>query len=151
MELHRLTFRTTHHQFYISDKSSPFRTNSDDFWTKQASDDKLAIEEGLLGIGTECYGLVKGHVEVLDHVPNEEDFTSYDHVVEGSLQLASGILQVFPCLENTPILELKLKPTTYRVRAYSSNLATLDGDDGDDYYIIKLWPWKYMQRNVLKR
>ena len=66
MRIHQLDFWTTHHQFYIADKSSPFRTDSDDFWTTQATDDRLAIEEGLLGIGTECYGPVKGDLQVLD-------------------------------------------------------------------------------------
>lgn len=151
MKSHKLSFWTTHHQFYISDKSSPFRTNADDFWTTQASDDKLAIEEGLLGIGTECYGRVEGDIQVLDNAPDEEDLTFYDHVVEGSIRLTSGILRIFPCLDNSPTLELILNPGTYRVRVYSSNLASVNGDDGDDYYIIKIWPGEYMHRNVLKR
>ena len=151
MEVYKLDFLTTHHQFQIADKSSPFKTDSDDFWTKQASDDKLAIEEGLLGIGTECYGQVKGDLQLLNFAPEKEDLTTYDHVVEGSINLKSGVLQMFPCLESVPTLELNLPPATYRIRIYSSNLASVDGDDGDDYYRVRIWPEEYQQRKVLKR
>src|SRR5438045_5314274 len=105
MKIFKLDFYTSHHQFYIVDKSSPFKTDSSDFWTKQASEDKLAIEEGILGIGTECYGPVKGDLQVLDVEPEAEDFSSYDHVVEGSLKLTTGVLQIFACLDKIPTLE----------------------------------------------
>ena len=151
MELHKLEFWTSHHQFYLADKSSPFRTDSDDFWTTEASNDKLAIEEGILGIGTECYGPVKGDFVVLKVEPEENDFGSYDHVVEGSIELKSGVLQVFPCAVNEPVLELSVAPRTYRVRIYSSNLTTVEGDAGDDYYRVRMWPGEAGKRKVLKR
>jgi hypothetical protein len=151
MELHKLEFWTSHHQFYLADKSSPFRTDSDDFWTTEASNDKLAIEEGILGVGTECYGTVKGDLAVLEVEPEGEDFGLFDHVVEGSLELKSGVLLVFPCTDNVPVLELRLLPQTYRVRVYSSNLASVEGDDGDDYYKVRLWPGEVLKRKVLKR
>jgi hypothetical protein len=109
MELHKLDFWTSH-QFYLVNQSSPFRTDSDDFWTTQASTDKLAVEEEILGVGTECYGPVKGDLQVSDIEPGEQDFSDYDHVVEGSLELKSGVLQVFPCTGNVPVLELSLPP-----------------------------------------
>lgn len=151
MEIHKLNFLPSYHQFYIADKSSPFRTDSDDFWTDQASDDKLAVEEGILGIGTECYGAVKGDLQVLDVAPEENDFTDYDHVVEGNLELTSGVLQVYPCLADTPILILNLPKAVYRIRIYSSNLASVEGDSGDDYYKVRIWPEKYSDRTVMKR
>ena len=96
MKTFKLDFYTTHHQFYIVDKSSPFKTDSSDFWTSEASDDKLAIEEGILGIGTECYGPVKGDLQVLDAAPEQEDFSSYDHVVEGSIKQQLGFCKYLP-------------------------------------------------------
>src|SRR6478735_1574050 len=138
MAILALDFYTSHLQFYIRDKSSRFRTDSIEFWTDQASEDRLAIEEGLLGIGTECYGHVKGDLQVLNASPEEENISSYDHIVEGSISVTSGILQVRACLDNTPTIELKLPPATYRVRIYSSNLASGDEDDGDDYYKVRI-------------
>jgi len=151
MDLIKIDFWTSHHQFYIVDKSSPFRADSDDFWSAQASEDKLAIEGGILGVGTECYGHVNGDIHTLDTAPTEEDLSTYDHVVEGSLILPSGILQVFACLDKIPIIELELPPVTYRVRVYSSNLSSVDGDSGDDYYRVRIWPEVYVQRRVLRR
>jgi hypothetical protein len=151
MELHKLIFWTSHHQFYIVDSLSPFKTNSDKFWTDQAFEDKLAIEVGVLGVATECYGDVKGDLAVFDEKPDETGFVEYDHVVEGSLNLSSGLLQVFPCTSNEPVLELNLLPAVYRVRIYSLNLASVDGDSGDDFYHVRIWPEEYSDRRVLKR
>jgi hypothetical protein len=44
-----------------------------------------------------------------------------------------------------------MKPSTYRVRIYSSNLNTVDGDEGDDYYKVEVWPSVYKERIVLKK
>lgn len=151
MELHKLEFWTSHHQFYIVDSLTPFETNSDLFWTDQALEDKLAEEVGVLGVGTECYGDVKGDLAVLAKRPEENGFSEYDHVVEGSLNLRSGLLQVFPCTSNEPILELSLLPAVYRVRIYSRNLASVFGDSGDDFYKVRIWPEEYSNRRVLKR
>jgi hypothetical protein len=151
MNRYRLDFWTTHHQFYIADKFSPFRTDSDDFWTKEATSDRLAIEEGILGIGTECYGPVKGDLQVLEAEPTETNFDNYDHVVEGSLDVKSGVLQVFPCLEKTPVVELHLSPGLYRIRVYSLNLDSVNDDAGDDFYEVRIWPMHHMPRKVLKR
>jgi hypothetical protein len=151
MSKYKLDFYTQYRQFYINDKHSPLKTDSPDFWTVQASDDRLAIEEGVLGIGTECYGPVKGEICILTTEPKSEEFDSCDHVVEGSIEISSGTLQVFPCIANEPALEIEMNPNIYRVRVYSSNLNTVDGDEGDDYYKIEVWPSAYKERTVLKR
>lgn len=151
MELHKLEFWTSHHQFYVVDSLTPFETDSNEFWTDQAVEDKLAIQVGVLGVGTECYGDVKGDLAVLAERPGENEFTEYDHVVEGSLNLTSGILQVFPCTANEAVLELSLLPAVYRVRIYSLNLASVVWDSGDDFYKVRIWPEVYSDRRVLKR
>lgn len=151
MEIQNLQFQTSHQQFYIADKCSPFRTDSDNFWTEEATSDRLAIEEGILGVGTECYGPVKGDLQVLEVEPTETGLDAYDHVVEGSLDVKSGVVQVVPCLEKTPVVEIKLVPRLYRIRIYSSNLDSVDDDAGDDYYRVIIWPADYRPRRVLKR
>lgn len=151
MEIHRFNFLTSHHQFYVVDKVSPFRTDAENFWTNEASDDKLAVEEGLLGVGIESYGTAKGDLQVFEFANDEIDFNTYDHIVEGSLTLRSGVLQIFGCLDETPILELLLPPEIYRVRIYAANLDSVKYDNGDDYYKIRMWPGEYKNREVLKR
>ena len=37
-----LQFDTTHNRFYIADSESPFESDSDDFWTDEASRSMMA-------------------------------------------------------------------------------------------------------------
>jgi hypothetical protein len=79
------------------------------------------------------------------------DYSQYDHIVEGGLNINSGILQVLDCPNSHVELEVKVTPGSYRVRIYSSNLASVEGDAGDDYYLIEIWPDIYQVRTVLKQ
>lgn len=146
-----LNFYTEYHQFYIQDRISEGKTDSDDFWTEAAHNNKLAVENGIVGVGTECYGPVKGELIILDSANDSFDINLYDHIVEGSIELKSGTLQVANCTWFDIELELKLEPGTYRIRVYSSNLASVVGDEGDDFYKIEIWPDIMLERRVLKR
>jgi hypothetical protein len=42
------------------------------------------------------------------------------------------------CLNRVVELEIKVKPGNYRVRVYSSNLASVVDEDGDDFYKIEI-------------
>lgn len=136
----KLDFYTSHRQFYIYDKGSPMSTDSDEFWSDTAFSNRLAAEDGILGVGTECYGPVKGEIEFLNSSPGAEDFAKYDHVVEGDLQVKSGVLQIIDCPTGAVEFEKMLSPGNYRVRIYSMNLDSVNGEDeGDDYYRIEVW------------
>jgi hypothetical protein len=74
----------------------------------------------------------------------------YDHIVEGGLALKSGILEILDCPSLSIELKIKIKPGFYRMRVYSSNLNSVIGDEGEDYYKIEIWP-DTMERKVLKR
>jgi hypothetical protein len=148
---HHLEFYSSHHQFYIGDKSSDFATDSSNFRTQSAFDDRLAMEAGVLGIGTESYGSVKAELSILDAENITTDFEAYDHIVEAGIDVNSGILQVLNCPDSSVELELAIKPGRYRVRIYSTNLASVIDDDSEDYYRVELWPSDTMERKVLKR
>ena len=148
---HELQFYTEYRQFYICDKNSPCETNSDNFWTEEASNDRLAMETGIVGVGTECYGPVSAELHILDYANIELDYGKYDHIVEGGLELKSGILQVLDCPISNTELEITLLPGLYRIRVNSSGLNTVVGDSGNDYYKIEIWPDNNIVRKVLKR
>ncbi|PTX12283.1 hypothetical protein C8N40_11481 [Pontibacter mucosus] len=136
----KLNFYTSHRQFYIIDKNPTGSTSTDDFWSDAASIRRLAVESGILGVGTECYGPVKGEIEFLNHSQKAEDFAKYDHVVEGDLQVNSGVLQIIDCPTGAVEFEKIVNPGNYRVRIYSMNLDSVNGEDeGDDYYRIEVW------------
>ncbi len=144
-------FYTSHCQFYVYDKGSPAETGSDEFWTESALDDRLALEKGILGVGTECYGPVKGELLLLEVANDEVNFEEYDHIVEAGLEVKSGIIQILDCPTSGVELELEVTPGIYMVRIYSSNLASVVGDEGDDFYKIEIWPGTTLSRRVLKR
>ena len=136
----KLDFYTSYRQFSLIDKNSPGAIDSDQFWTEEAFQRRLAIEDGILGVGTECYGPVKGEIEFLDTPPREREFDKYDHVVEGDLQVKSGVLQIIDCPTSTVEFERAIEPGNYRVRVYSMNLDSVNGEDeGDDYYRLEIW------------
>ena len=148
---YKLDFYTQYKQFYLSDKTSTKDAESRDFWTSDAHYDRLAIGQGFLGIGTECYGPVKGELDILDRANNTTEDFQADHIVEGGIEIKSGTLQVLDCPNSNIELSLNIKPGTYRIRIYSLNLGSVHGDDGNDYYKLEMWPDANMKRNVLKR
>lgn len=144
-------FYTQYNQFYVADKKATDDTGSADFWSEEAFKDKLATSNGILGIGTQSYGDIKGEIEILEKPNNNIDYGKYDHIVEGGINIQSGELQILNCPDNNVELSLNVKPAKYRVRVYSSNLASVIDDDGDDYYRIELWKSDDMERKVLKQ
>lgn len=148
---HQISFYTEYHQFYLVDKGIAQNTYSDKFWTDEASSDRLAVEEGVLGVSTECYGPVKAEIRVLKSINQNPEIAKADHVVEAGIQIKSGTIQILDCPTSTIQLELNVEPGDYMVRVYSMNLASVDGDEGDDYYILEIWPNKNEERKVLKR
>jgi hypothetical protein len=79
-------------------------------------------------------------------------FENWDHVVEASIELPSGRLEIHECTGGS-IDVLPVEPGTYRVRAYYGGLNTLsdDGLEGDDHYRIFLWPAPFSPEEVLKQ
>jgi hypothetical protein len=133
---HALDFYTSYNQFYIYDKNSEGNTGSVSFWNNVAHNDRLAIEEGILGVGTECYGPVRGELQIIEAANNEINLNDYDHIVEAGIRITSGTIQVLDCPDSNVEFEINVKPGSYRVRIYSSNLVSVVGDEGDDFYRI---------------
>jgi hypothetical protein len=80
------------------------------------------------------------------------DIAGWDHVVECSLELPTGHLQVHECTGGAA-LDLHLAPGTYRVRALFEGLDSLSatGAAGDDRYVVVLWPGEAQPLRVLKQ
>lgn len=77
--------------------------------------------------------------------------SAVDHVVECSLALPSGHLQIHECTGG-PVLNWHLEPGQYEVAVLYSCLGSLsyDGLDGDDYYQVLLWRGAERPLRVLK-
>jgi hypothetical protein len=145
---HDLSFFTEYYQFYILDSETKAQTDAADFWNDEAGQRKLAIGEGLLGVTVAKYAEIKVEVRVLSAEPTED--ADADHIVETSLNLPSGLLQVKDCTNYDTELELNLEKGTYRVRISSFKLWTVENDKGDDYYVVEIWRYAFVETEVLR-
>ncbi|RZJ60886.1 MAG: hypothetical protein EOO58_02440 [Hymenobacter sp.] len=148
-----LRFMSSHCQFYICDEDSPKATDSDNFWTDEAHTSRLAVEEGIIGIGTESYTCIKAEISILTQCPDGIDLEEYDHVVEASLKISSGIIQVLNCPDSTIEFEKRVVPGDYRVQARSLGLESVkdEFEEADDRYLILIWSEAYSPRKVVKQ
>ncbi|MBS0027234.1 hypothetical protein ACTJJ0_12275 [Chitinophaga sp. 22321] len=158
MKVKYFEFSTQYNQFYIEDGKDENKGNagSANFWSDEAFNNRLALEKGIIGVGTESYGNIKGEIEILDKPVINLDYNKYDHIVEGGINLPSGELQIRDCPNAHLELSIKVNPGKYRVRVYSSNLASvkendLPNDTDNDHYRIEAWPSDDMERKVLKQ
>jgi hypothetical protein len=73
----------------------------EDAWTEQATEERIAANKEIVGIGTEEAGNVSVSVEVLDAEPTT-DLATWDHVTEASLSLPTGELLIAGCTDYWP-------------------------------------------------
>jgi len=144
-------FYTSHCQFYIFDKDAPTESDLITIWTKEAHSDRLIVGKSILVAITEFYGPVRGELNLVENANNDLSLDEYDHIVEAGLEVKSGIIQILDCPTNGVHLELTVIPGIYRARIYSSNLASVVGDEGEDFYKVEIWPGTTLERRVLKR
>lgn len=155
-----------HYQFYIGDSETGGDVTAPDFWCDEAFDRRLAVGEGIIGVGTEVYGTVPVVVEVHDCAP-DDDLAGWDHVVEASLHVPSGQIAIDGCLNyvprdlphigyRSPLIEVM--PGRYRVRVYFGGLESVRVEEtqygeeevSDEHYRVVLWPAAYAEPAILR-
>jgi hypothetical protein len=148
---HKLSISTQYGQFYVADKDSPGNTGGK-FWNDEASDDRLAIDVGILGISVENDEATANiEIELMATRPVECNFNQFDHVVEGSLSIESGKLQIKDCPNSHVELEITLDPAWYRLQVCSLNLSKAYQINPEDKYLIRIWKESFSRRRVLKK
>ncbi|MCO6162547.1 hypothetical protein [Flavobacterium sp. NRK F7] len=152
----QFNFYTEYNQFYIEDKGSNGDTGSAEFWSEEAIINRLALDDGIIGVGTQSYGNIKGEITILDKPTTDINFDLYDHIVEGGINIKSGELQILNCPDNNLELSIKVECGKYRVRVYGLNFSSvketdLAHDSDNDFYKIEIWKSEDMQRKVLKQ
>lgn len=136
--IYPLDFYTQYRQFYLTDGTD--EDPNENLWTKETSEQRMVVDKGFLAVGTECYGPVKGQLEIKNDGSDIGALEEYDHVVEGKIDIETGVLQVQDCPTSSVAQEVELPSGLYSVRVYSKGLATVEGDEGDDFYRIVIWP-----------
>jgi hypothetical protein len=139
MKSFELSLFADYFQFYLQDEA----TSGDlsEAWSEEASDRLLATAPGIVGIGTVRNMFVPVAVDVLEHEP-DDDSAVWDHVVEATLETASGRIVVAGCTDDfSSALRIEVPPGIYRVRVSYGALDTISENrlSGDDRYRVQLW------------
>jgi hypothetical protein len=137
-------------QFYLQDELVD--GNLGDSWTPEAVDRLLAVAPGTVGVGTVRNMTVPVDIERCDSEP-DESHDAWEMVVDCSLEVTSGRVVVAGCTDYFPdAARLNVPPDTYHVRVYYGGLDTLSDDEleGNDRYLIRLWPGTALSPTVVK-
>jgi hypothetical protein len=146
-----------YHQIHLFDEGST--TDVGEAWTDGAVTDQLAVAGDTLAVRTTVNVFVGIMVEVLDRAP-ADDSASFDHVVDGSVEVRSGRLVVMGCTDYEPdAVRFEVPAGWLRVRVAKANLETamrLDIHSDDDPATmerirIQIWPAAPESAVVLKR
>lgn len=125
-------------------------------WTDQLLDLRIGSdpdEPTLIGLGTARSAKVPFVLELLAQAPDQHVQQGWDHVVEASIESPSGVLVLNgPTAAKSKVIEIQVRPGSYRVRHHSGGLDTVSDDalDGDDHYGLLLWPEPYREPEVIK-
>ena len=131
---------TQYGQFYIADRSFKGDTGHPNFWSNDAFNDRLAIADGILGVSIENdHAIANGTLVIHDSKIEDLNFAKFDHIVEGSLLLTTGTLQILDCPNFQAEITIELAPGWYRVRISSLGLTKAYQESPENTYLIDVW------------
>jgi len=148
-------FETSYNQFYII---NPFKDHGDksDLWSDENYNNRIAVLDGFIALRTASYGNIDLEVLVLENENTSFDINKYDHIVEASIKVENGKLEIVDCPDSDTIIEIRLNDTNYRVRLYSKDIidvdvdVDVDEDEGGDSYKIEIWPADFADLKIIK-
>lgn len=146
---HEVQVGVDYHQFYLWDSS--VTTKAPDEYTETDVGNMVKLADSVVVVRPVRSGTVPVRIDLDDSDPGF-DAASHDHVVECSLDVPGGQLQLHECLGG-PVLDIHLPPGSYQVRVLFSSLASVsnDGTQGSDRYTVQLWPGQRRDLTVVKR
>lgn len=151
---YKIDFYTQYSGFYLTSDSGEIALTPGTFDWSDAEDKGRLIEvKNTLIVKTGSYGHIRGEICFLAVKKQEINYAKYDHIVESGLDVHSGTLQILDCPSAQIVFEKKIKPGVYGIRIYSSGLKISDfgEQDGDDRYLIEIWPDSTVKWKVLKQ
>ena len=140
MREYNLELFADYHQFYIQDESS--ESSLEDSWTEFATENLIAVNDGIVGIGTVRDFDVSVKIVILNSEPVEINVESFDIITECDLKVTSGKIVVAGCTDYFPEAKrIEIDNGIYRLRTFYGNLNKIDeyGIEGEDFYEVYLW------------
>lgn len=130
-----------YNQFLVLDKGADWGDLASR-WTDSSVEEMFVQGDRYIAVGTARPAEVPVEVRVERAEPELVDRT-YDRMATGTLKLLSGQLVVMGTTDNGRSGgQVPVPPGEYRVRVLYSGLGELseDGLDGNDSYVIEVWP-----------
>ena len=149
MQQHSFGVDTTYHQFYLWDANFAQEEVID--WSPEDVVRRVKVLPNIVVIAPVGKSEILVEVQIHDSVPGYE-MADWDHIVECSLEMRSGHLQVRECL-GEPVANFRVQPGSYRVRVLCralSNSGAKRLEDADCYTLV-LWPAPESPLEVVKQ
>lgn len=91
-------------------------------------------------------------VEIHEKEPVIEN-EKWDHIVEASLEIQNNELEIGDGMPGSESIVLKVAPGAYRSRIHFAHLVEggKDAEEGDDQYLVTLWPAPFNSVKVIKQ
>jgi hypothetical protein len=137
-------------QIYLCDESS--NADLSNSWDDNATQQRMAIGERVVGIRTAHNTNVSVSVEVLDDEP-QNDIASWNHVTETSLDVPSGRIVIAGGLDFFPdSRRIEVLPDCYKIRVSYNGIDSVCESElsRNDYYRVQIWPGAQTKPVVLK-
>jgi hypothetical protein len=137
-----------YNQFYVQDGG--VNPPAPEHWTDEDIANRSKVAESVVVVCPLRNMTVPVEVALNDSEPSP-GLVAPDHVVECSLSLPTGHLQLHECTGG-PILNWEIASGTYRVRLSYFGLSTItaNGLDGRDFYKVELWPGQFQELSVTR-
>jgi hypothetical protein len=125
-------------QFYLWDQRANPR--APDEWSDQDVSNRLKTAPNVVVVCPVRNMIVPVTLELHEQDPGYVA-DRWDHIAECSLDIPSGHLALEECTGQTKA-SMEVQAASYRVRAHFAGLTSLseDGLDGNDHYLVTLWP-----------
>jgi hypothetical protein len=149
MQRASFTVSTDFHQFYLWDRQ--VGPEAPDDYCDADIENRIKVAPHVFVLQPERNDEIPVILEIHEAEP-ACDMADWDHVAEASLHLPSGQLEVHECTGG-PVANIALDPGWYRVRSFHGGFGTIDPrtGEGQDHYMILLWPSPESALSVLKQ
>lgn len=144
---------TDYSQFWLHDTGADVSVVAD-LWGSAAPGSMFAVGAGIVCVGTIRASDAPVAVEIAEAEPPLASDDAWDQIVECSLEIPIGRLVIHDDIlgEDGSHETIAIPPGCYRVRVYYGSLAAQHTAlEGDDHYLVVLWPGEATEPRVLKR
>lgn len=155
--VHHITIFADNFQFMLQDLLEDCEFPED--WNDSLLTRLFSCGNKIIGIGTvrdlDCDLTLEVYADRMDERLQQQDpeMNQYDHVAQCNIEIPSGKLLVTGCTTNLEdCTKIEVIPGQYGVRIFWSNLSNTDalGFEGDDTYLVQLWPDTHFDEAILK-